>query len=174
MGPLAYLSPFSVLFWIRFLTPISLEVRILNCAVDAFCEYFDYILKNSPNIQYSTQYFTWYSTRYLTRYLTCCRVTQPWSNNFTFQLRLNLGHRLLAFTSTTNLESGPCFANIWYTIPKNVCSINYFKKNIWTFILLLHDIVSFPFPCRKRKKKLCQEKLKCFDRPKVSTIFIKN
>ena len=59
-----------------------------------------FILKNSPNILYSTQYLTrgW--------------VTRPWSINFTFRLRLDLDHRLLVFSLTTNLESGPRFADI--------------------------------------------------------------
>ena len=34
-------------------------------------------------------------------------ATRPRSINFTIRLRLNLGHRLLLFTSTMNLESGP-------------------------------------------------------------------
>ena len=40
------------------------------------------------------------------------RVTRPWSINFTIWLWLNLGHRLLVFASTTNLESEPSFADI--------------------------------------------------------------
>ena len=56
-------------------------------------EYLTFMLKNSPNI--------WYSTRYSTRYLTRSRVNWPWSNNFTIRLRLDLGHQLLVFASMT-------------------------------------------------------------------------
>ena len=66
-----------------------------------------FILKDSPNIQYSTRYWT--------RYSTSGRVTQPQFINFTIRLRLNLGHPLLVFALTTNLESGPRFANICKT-----------------------------------------------------------
>ena len=71
-----------------------------------------FILKNSPNIRYSSRYLTRYSTRYSTR----GRVTQPQSNNFTIQLQLDLGHQLLVFASTTNLESGPGLADTWYHV----------------------------------------------------------
>ena len=63
-----------------------------------------FILKNSHNIRYSTHNSTRYSTR--------GRVTQPQSINFTIRLRLDLGHRLLVFPLTMNLESGPRFADI--------------------------------------------------------------
>ena len=59
-------------------------------------------------MQYLTQYSTWYSTRYLTR----GRVTRPRSINFTIRLKLDLGNQLLVVASTTNLESGPRFADI--------------------------------------------------------------
>ena len=49
---------------------------------------------------------------YSTQYSARGRITRPWSTNFTIQLRLNLDHWLLVFTSTTNLESGPCLADI--------------------------------------------------------------
>ena len=67
------------------------------------------VLKNSPNIWYSSRH----STRYSTRYSTRGRVTLPQSNNFTIRLRLDLGHQLLVFASMTNLELGPCLANTW-------------------------------------------------------------
>ena len=69
-----------------------------------------FILKNSPNIRYSS----WYSTRYSTQR----RVTWPRSNNFTIRLWLDLSHQLLVFALTTNLESGPRFADIWYKLKK--------------------------------------------------------
>ena len=36
-----------------------------------------------------------------------------WSKYTSIELQLNLGHRVLIFTSKTNLESGPWFAKIW-------------------------------------------------------------
>ena len=65
----------------------------------------NFILKTSPNIRYST--------RYLTRYLTRGQVTRPQSINFTIRLQLDLGHWLLVFALTTNLESGPRFFDMW-------------------------------------------------------------
>ena len=62
------------------------------------------LLKRTPS--YSTQ--VWVEYPYSTR----GRVTRPWSINFTIRLRIDLGHRLLVFTSATNLESRPRFANI--------------------------------------------------------------
>ena len=59
------------------------------------------------------RYSTQYSTRYSTRYSTQGQVTRPQSINFTNPLLLNLGHRLLIFATTTNLESGPRFIQIW-------------------------------------------------------------
>ena len=40
--------------------------------------------------------------------------TQPHSINFTIWIQLDLGHRLLVIAvTTTNLESWPCFPDIW-------------------------------------------------------------
>ena len=72
-----------------------------------------FILKNSPNIQY----LTWY----LTQYSTWGQVTWPWSINFTIGLRLDLGHQILVFVLTTNLEKisilssrlSPLFSPFW-------------------------------------------------------------
>ena len=76
-----------------------------------------FILKNLPNIQNST------------RYLTQGRVTRPRSINFTIRIGLDLGHRLLESASTTNLESGPRFADIWLS-PKNMISeLQLYTKN---------------------------------------------
>ena len=50
---------------------------------------------------------------------------------FTNRNRLNLGYKALIFASTTNLESGPCFANIWWgTLPNNnfETGFNHFFK----------------------------------------------
>ena len=54
------------------------------------------LLKNSPNIRYSTR----------------GRITRPRSIIFTNRNRLDLGHRVLVLASTANVESGPRFAEI--------------------------------------------------------------
>ena len=54
------------------------------------------------------------STRYSVA-IKIWRITRPRFaiRNFTILLRLDLGHRLLVFALTTNLESGPRLADIW-------------------------------------------------------------
>ena len=68
-----------------------------------------FLLKNSPNIRYSTQYLT----QYLTRYSTRGRRTRPQSIIFTNRNRLDSGHRVLVFAPTASVESGLRFAEIW-------------------------------------------------------------
>ena len=46
---------------------------------------------------------------------------------FTIRLRLDLGHGHLVLALTTNLESGPCFAKIWYSGHEK---IRYSKESI--------------------------------------------
>ena len=52
----------------------------------------------------------------MTWYSTWGRITRPWSIIFTNRNRLDLGHRVLVFPSTANVESGPRFANICFSI----------------------------------------------------------
>ena len=70
--------------------------------------------------------------RLITQYSTWGWVTRPRSINFTFWLQLNLGHRLLVFASTTNLELGPRFADICW---KTVWILNHFVQFLDTFII---------------------------------------
>ena len=79
---------------------IHVVVVVLLLTVNLKYYNLTFIFKNSPNIRYST------------RYSTRGRVTRPRSINFTIRLWLYLGLRLLLFASTTNLESGPRFADI--------------------------------------------------------------
>ena len=58
--------------------------------------------------------FTLIYDQYLTRYSTRGQVTRPRSIKFSIRLWLDLGHGHLVFASTTNLESGPCFAKIFF------------------------------------------------------------
>ena len=46
--------------------------------------------------------------------------------NFTIRLRLDLGHRLLVFALTTNLELGPSFADIW--IIHKLCNADFIQN----------------------------------------------
>ena len=55
-----------------------------------------------------------------TLYSTRGQETLPQFINFTIRLRLDLGHRLLIFALTTNLESGPRLADIWFAPKKTV------------------------------------------------------
>ena len=63
----------------------------------------------------------------MTLYSTRGRVTRPRSINYATWLRLNLGHRLLVFALTTNLESGPRFADICWTVSYNKMSLYWFS-----------------------------------------------
>ena len=55
----------------------------------------------------------WLITWYLTWNLTSGRVIWPEFLNFPIRFRLDLGYKALIFASTTNLESGSRFADIW-------------------------------------------------------------
>ena len=69
-----------------------------------------------------------YSTQYLTRDMDRGRVTGPWSINFMTPLRLGLGYKALVFPSTTNLKSGPRFAEIWIFLLV-MLTLGHFERN---------------------------------------------
>ena len=53
------------------------------------------------------------------------------------RLRLDLGHRLLVFASSTNLESGPHFADIWYPLALHDIAAAHTKLLLLSFYLKL-------------------------------------
>ena len=91
------------------------------------------------NFQYLTRVKTWllsfktwlitrYSPRYSPRYSTQGRVTRPRFFNSAIWLRLDLGYKALIFALTTNLESGPRFADI-------CCTGRIWKMDFYYYII---------------------------------------
>ena len=78
----------------------------------------------------------WYSTRGW--------VTRTRSINFIIRLRLDLGLRLLVFALTTNLESRPRFANIWFGPFFKICSF-FFSSFFYSvyFLFCLRSLIAF-------------------------------
>ena len=89
----------------------------LLCYSKNNCRFMNYLCmnlsKSTPSYSTRVRVEYLYLTQYSTPYLTRGRVTRPRSINFTIWLLLDLGHQLLVFALTMNLESGRRFADIW-------------------------------------------------------------